>query len=161
AGALAEADADVLRAGRNRCGGEQERRRRKTQPDSTRPGHHSLPAGRPNRLAISSSRLSSTDLGEAGLLSAADVRAVFDGLAPSCPPDDSFFPPDDSWPEAAGVASAAGRGEGSTFDVGLGPVSAGRSPLGRIGRRNAASSRWAMSAKLASGASGGVRATVV
>src|SRR5207244_4241021 len=84
-----------------------------------------------------SSRLSSTDLGEAGLLSVAAAR---DGGAAGRGPSLSL----DSLPAAAGAAGAgeggAGRADGSTLGADFAPASVARSPLGRIGLRSAASS---------------------
>jgi hypothetical protein len=99
-------------------------------------------------------------LGETGLLSVAGSLGGVVGRLSSLSPFAPF-----SLPAAAGGAGAgeggSGRADGSTGGADFGLASAVRSPLGRIGRRKAASSRCAMSASLASGVSGGVRATVV
>jgi Flagellar motor switch protein FliM len=68
--ALAEIDADVLGGGRMRRRHEHRRGRREAAGEQRRAGHQGLSAGRPSRLAISSSRLSNTDFDCGGLVAA-------------------------------------------------------------------------------------------
>src|SRR5262249_36340512 len=139
AAALAEADADVLRESRQRPRGDRQGRE-ETQHIRAESPHHSFPVGRPNRLAISCSKLSSTDFDEAGLFVSGAAGRGAGGV-----------------PGSADAAGSCGFSAAGAAFAGSPPM---RSP-GLIGRRNAASRRCAMSARLTSGASAGARGSTV